>query len=68
MTDIDYMCADSMTDEIWLYIVKNNNDIQFVDIYSIEYQKFLTWMDYISIECLAKEIVARYKQRLLDFE
>lgn len=43
-------------------------DLDLIDNYGDEYDKFLAWFDYTCIEYLATEIIANYKQRLLDFE
>lgn len=36
--------------------------------YTENWDKFSAWFDYTCVEYLTKEIVAFYKQRLLDFE
>lgn len=59
--------AEIMTDSVWWY-VNDNHNLELVDPYCQEWDKFTAWFDYICIEYLAKEIVAFYKQRLLDFE
>ena len=59
--------AEIMTDSVWWYIQDNRN-LEFVDHYCQDWDKFTAWFDYICIEYLAQEIVAIYKQRLLDFE
>ncbi len=63
----DYMSSDGITDSVWYYI-DMEYDLEFVDNYCQEYDKFLAWFDYTCVEYLAKEIVAFYKQRLLNFE
>lgn len=59
--------AEIMTDSVWWYINDNHN-LEFVDNYCQEWDKFTAWFDYVCIEYLAQEIVGIYKQRLLDFE
>ena len=63
----DYMSSDGITDTVWYYINMDYN-LEYVDNYCQEFDKFLAWFDYICVEYLAKEIVAFYKQRLLNFE
>lgn len=65
--DTDYMSSDGITDSAWYYIDMDYN-LECVDNYCQEYDKFLAWFDYTCVEYLAKEIVAFYKQRLLNFE
>lgn len=45
-----------------------NENMKSLKEHCQEFEKFLTWFDYICIEYLAKEMVAFYKQRLLNFE
>ena len=59
--------ADIMIDGVW-WNVEDDYNLDFVDNYCQEFEKFLAWFDYICIEYLTKEIVAFYKQRLLNFE
>lgn len=59
--------ADGIIDSIWWYINDEHN-LQYVNNYCEDFDKFLTWFDYICVECFAQEITAIYKQRLLDFE
>ena len=63
----DHMSADGIIDTVWYYIDIDYN-LELVDNYCQEFDKFLAWFDYTCIEYLTKEIVAFYKQRLLDFE
>lgn len=63
----DHMSADGMTENVW-WNLDNDYGMDLVDNYCQEFDKFLAWFDYTCIEYLAKEIVAFYKQRLLDFE
>lgn len=65
--DTDYMSSDGITDSVWYYVNMDYN-LEFVDNYCEEYDKFLAWFDYTCVEYLAKEIVAFYKQRLLNYE
>lgn len=63
----DHMSADGIIDSVWYYLDIDYN-LELVDNYCQEFDKFLAWFDYTCIEYLAKEMVAFYKQRLLDFE
>lgn len=65
--DSDCLCAEVMTDSVWLYMDDNHN-LELVDRYCQDWDKFTAWFEYTCIEYIAKEIVAIYKQRLLDFE
>lgn len=65
--DTDYMSADGITDSVWWYINDEYN-LEDVDNYCQEFDKFLAWFDYICVEYLANEMVAFYKQKLLNFE
>lgn len=66
-TDTTYTSADGIIDSIWWYINDEYN-LQYVDNYCEDFDKFLAWFDYICVEYLAQEITAIYKQRLLNFE
>lgn len=59
--------AEIMTDSVWWYMNDNHN-LELVDNYCQEWDKFTAWFDYVCIEYLAQEVVGIYKQRLLDFE
>lgn len=63
----DHMSSSGMIDNVWYYM-NYDYDWDLVNHYCQEYDKFLAWFDYICADCIAKEIVAFYKQRLLDFE
>lgn len=65
--DTDYMSSDGITDSVWYYLDIDYN-LERVDNYCEEFDKFLAWFDYVCVEYLAKELVAFYKQRLLNFE
>ena len=65
--DITYFSADIMIDSIW-WNVHDYYNLELIDNYCEEFDKFLAWFDYTCVEYLAKEMVAFYKQRLLDFE
>lgn len=58
--------AEVMIDGVWWNVELNY--LESVDDYCQDWEKFTAWFDYICIEYLAKEIVALYKQRLLNFE
>lgn len=63
----EHLSADIMIDGVWWH-VDFDYDMDFVDHYCQDWDKFTAWFDYICIEYLAQGIVACYKQRLLDFE
>lgn len=65
--DTDYMSADGITDSVW-WEINDDYDLELVDNYCPEFDKFLAWFDYICVEYLANEMVAFYKQKLLNFE
>lgn len=67
VSDTCYVSADMMVDSVW-YLIDNNLNLELVDHYCQDWDKFTTWFDYICVEYLAQEIVGIYKQRLLDFE
>ena len=64
---VECMSAEVMIDSVWWYLEDDYN-LEFVDNYCQEFDKFLAWFDYTCIEYHSKEIVAIYKQRLLNFE
>lgn len=65
--DTDYMSADGITESVW-WSLDDDYGMELVDNYCEEFDKFLAWFDYTCVEYLAKEMIAFYKQRLLDFE
>ena len=67
MVDTMYMCADGIIDSVW-WTVKDNYNLGLVDNYCEEFDKFCAWFDFVCVEYLANELIASYKQRLLDFE
>ena len=64
--DINFAYIDDITSDIFLLLIKEHNMKSVV--YSMEYEKFVTWFVYTCVEYFSNEIVAAYKQRLLDFE
>ena len=65
--DTDHMSADGITESVW-WSLDDDYGMELVDNYCEEFDKFLAWFDYTCIEYHSKEVVAIYKQRLLDFE
>lgn len=59
--------AEIMVDSVWWYIHDEYN-LEVVDEYCPDWEKFTAWFDYVVVEYLAQELVALYKQRLLYFE
>lgn len=66
-TDTTYTSADGIIDSIWWYINDEYN-LQDVNNYCEYFDKFIAWFDYVCVEYFSQEIIAIYKQRLLDFE
>ena len=64
---VECVSAEVMIDSVW-WNLENDRNLDLVDNYCQEFDKFLAWFDYTCIEYHSKEIVAIYKQRLLDFE
>ena len=64
---VECISAEVMIDNVWWNLEYDYN-LEFVDNYCQEFDKFLAWFDYTCIEYHSKEILAIYKQRLLDFE
>ena len=66
-TDIAYTSADGIIDSVWSDLEDDFN-LDWIDIYCQDFDKFIAWFNYVCVEYLAQEITAIYKQRLLDFE
>ena len=64
---IECVSADELTDSAW-WDLNYDYCLDDVDHYCQGWDKFTAWFDYLCVECLAQEIVALYKQRLLNFE
>lgn len=60
-------CDEEMINQVWWYVL-DDYDLDLVDNYCPEWEKFTTWFDYVCVEYFAQELVALYKQRLLYFE
>lgn len=63
----DCMSASDMIDGVWFDVERDYN-LEFVDSYCQDFDKFCAWFDYVCVEYITNEVVAFYKQRLLDFE
>ena len=61
------MSADIVLDSVW-FNVDDDYDLEFIDNHCPEFKKFVAWFNYICVDYCAKEIVAIYKQELLNFE
>lgn len=59
--------ADEMIDCVW-WNLQDDYDLESVDDFCQDWEKFTAWFDYICIEYLTQEITAIYKQRLDHFE
>lgn len=65
--DPDFVNADDIITNALSKMLDDYN-WDYADHYCEEFDKFTAWLSYICVEYLANEIVASYKQRLLDFE
>ena len=66
-TDIPYTSADGIIDSVWSDLEDDFN-LDWIDIYCQDFDKFIAWFNYVCVEYFSQEIIAIYKQRLLDFE
>jgi hypothetical protein len=64
---VECVSAEVMIDNVWWNLEYDYN-LEFVDNYCQEFDKFLAWFDYVCVEYLTQELVAIYKRRLLNFE
>lgn len=64
----DCLNAEEMIDHAWWVLNSNYAVVDYVDRYCQDWSKFTAWFDCVCVEYLAQEIVAIYKQRLLNFE
>ena len=67
MADIVYMCVDGIVEGVW-WEINDKYDLELVDNYCEEFEKFCKWFDFICVEYLTNELITYYKQRLLNFE
>ena len=65
--DTEQLSPDLIIDGVWWYVHDDYN-LEGVDNYCQYWDKFTAWFDYVVVEYFTQEIVAIYKQRLLDFE
>ena len=65
--DIFDLCPKSAIDSVW-WEVNDDYKLDLVDNYCEEFDKFCAWFDFVCIEFFSNDMVASYKQRLLDFE
>ena len=61
-TDITYTSADGIIDYVWSDLDDDFN-LDWVDNYCQDFDKFIAWFYYVCVEYLAQEIIAIYKQR-----
>ena len=66
-TGTPYTSADGIIDSVWSDLEDDFN-LDWIDIYCQDFDKFIAWFEYICVEYFSQEIVAIYKQRLLNFE
>ena len=62
-----YTSADGIIDSVWSDLEDDFN-LDWIDNYCQDCDKFITWFKYVCVEYFSQEIIAFYKQRLLDFE
>ena len=58
---------DVLVDYIW-FELEDDYSLDWIDDNCQDFDKFIAWFKYICVEYFSQEIVAIYKQRLLDFE
>ena len=58
---------DVLIDYIW-YELEDDYNLDWIDNDCQDFDKFIAWYEYICVEYFSQEIVAIYKQRLLNFE
>ena len=61
------MSVDSCAECVW-FELEDDYNLDSVDSYCQEFSKFIAWLEYVCVEYLAQEVIASYKQRLLNFE
>ena len=64
---IEGVGTDILINRIWFDIVDDYN-LVFVDNYCQYWDKFTAWFDYVIAEYHSNEIIALYKERLLNWE
>ena len=65
--EIEELIHDVLIDYIW-YELEDDYNLDWIDNDCQDFDKFIAWYEYICVEYFSQEIVAIYKQRLLNFE
>lgn len=65
--EIEDLSHDILIDCVW-FNLEDDYNLDWVDNYCQDFDKFIAWFEYICVEYFSNEITAIYKQRLLDFE
>ena len=65
--EIEDLIHDVLIDSVW-FDLEDDFNLDWIDNYCQDFDKFIAWFDYVCVEYFSQEIVAIYKQRLLDFE
>ena len=65
--EIEELIHDVLIDYVWSNLEDDYN-LDLIDNDCQDFDKFVAWFNYVCVEYFSQEIVAIYKQRLLDFE
>ena len=65
--EIEELIHDVLIDYVW-YELEDDYNLDWIDNDCQDFDKFIAWFEYICVEYFSQEIVAIYKQRLLNFE
>lgn len=65
--EIEELIHDVLIDCVWSDLEEDYN-LDLIDNDCQDFDKFVAWFNYVCVEYFSQEIVAIYKQRLLDFE
>ena len=58
---------EELINYVW-YELGNDYNLDWIDNHCQDFDKFIAWFEYICVEYFSQEMVAIYKQRLLNFE
>lgn len=65
--EIADLIHDILIDYVWIELEDNYN-LDWIDNSCQDWDKFSAWFEYVCVEYFSEEIVAIYKERLLNFE
>ena len=65
--EIEDLIHEVLIDYVWSNLEEDYN-LDCIDNDCQDFDKFVAWFEYVCVEYFSQEIVAIYKQRLLDFE